>query len=71
MWCIARVEEVVPQPPDDEFFGLVWCSSYRALKDHIEACGGAEGFRRQNGFVAPGDQLVVLRPDGSVKGFLA
>lgn len=61
MWNLARVEK------KEVFFGLVWFSSYRELVAYVDGCGGVEEFRRQNGFLAKGDKVAILRPNGSVK----
>jgi len=70
MWCIARVDLPAPEyatnPPYSSFlaapglFGLVWAARMRDLPSFSEV-------RRGSGFVRDCDDLVMLRPDGTVK----
>lgn len=57
MWSIARVD---CEQGSRGLFGLVWVPRMRDLPSFAE-------IRQESGFVCPTDDLVALRPDGTVK----
>jgi hypothetical protein len=71
MWCIARVDAPTIEEMhtstwagtflvEPGLFGLVWAPRMRDLPDFNEV-------RTDSGFCRPQDDLVMLRPDGTVK----
>jgi len=65
MWCIARIDyqegsTCSPFLNSRGLFGLVWAYLLKDLPSFKE-------LRRISGFVSPTDDLVLLRPDGTVK----
>lgn len=65
MWSIARMdyEEGKTQSPylnSRGMFELVWAPRMRDLPSFAK-------IRQESGFVGPADDLIMLRPDGTVK----
>ena len=65
MWCVARVDYSVGQTgigylDSVGLFGLVWACKMKDLPTIAEV-------RQTNGFVCPDNDLVIIRPDRSVK----
>ena len=72
MWCIARVDSPTIEEMkgcstwagtllvEPGLFGLVWAPRMRDLPDFNQV-------RTESGFCRPTDDLVMLRPDGTVK----
>ena len=65
MWSIARIDYEKGRTESPSLnacglFGLVWAHRMRDLPSFAE-------IRQESGFVGPADDLIILRPDGTVK----